>query len=348
MSVSPRQVKNKRNADGVLTGKAGTVYDVRVKYKTMDGEKVYTKKGFPTKKLAEMHEAEMRVKLSNPAYSPSVAAKGKISVHEYLKTWLEQYCTMNLRPNTISGYSDTIKNHINPIIGTLSIQDLTPDILDRMFQKLFEKGLSSASVQRAHIVMSSAMEAAKKYHYIESNPARDTLTKFSSSSNTPEPYTIPQLQQLLHLVSGTEWEMMCVLGGLYGLRISEVLGLRWDNVDLEHGKLNIAEQLPAQLPYTTKIVAELAPPKSTPRLLAITDITRPYFIKQLTLQTKQKELADSCGIKYYDNRLVVAKPDGTPYRRENTSARFGYLLKKLNLQHLRFHDLRHPYVKATT
>ena len=57
MSVASRQVQNKRDASGVLTGRAGTVYDVRIKYKAPEGEKVYTKKGFPTKKAAEQHEA---------------------------------------------------------------------------------------------------------------------------------------------------------------------------------------------------------------------------------------------------------------------------------------------------
>ena len=64
MAISTRQVKNKRDSNGVLTGRPGTVYDVNIKYTAPNGEKkTYSKKGFPTKKEATQHEAEMKAKL---------------------------------------------------------------------------------------------------------------------------------------------------------------------------------------------------------------------------------------------------------------------------------------------
>ena len=65
MAVSSRKVQNKRDSNGVLTGKAGTVYDVNIKYTGQDGKKKsYAKKGFATKKEATQHEAEMKAKLA--------------------------------------------------------------------------------------------------------------------------------------------------------------------------------------------------------------------------------------------------------------------------------------------
>ena len=67
MAISTRQVKNKRDSNGVLTGRPGTVYDVNIKYTAPDGKKKsYAKKGFATKKEAAQHEAEMKTKLQNP------------------------------------------------------------------------------------------------------------------------------------------------------------------------------------------------------------------------------------------------------------------------------------------
>ena len=51
---------------------------------------------------------------------------------------------------------------------------------------------------------------------------------------------------------------------------------------------------------------------------------------------------------YYDNDLVVAKPDGSPISASWVSSQFGKLLEDLDMPHIRFHDLRHPYVKHTT
>ena len=62
MAISTRQVKNKRDSNGILTGRPGTVYDVNIKYTAPDGKKkTYAKKGFATKKEAAQHEAEIVV-----------------------------------------------------------------------------------------------------------------------------------------------------------------------------------------------------------------------------------------------------------------------------------------------
>jgi len=75
--------------------------------------------------------------------------------------------------------------------------------------------------------------------------------------------------------------------------------------------------------------------------LPITEATRPYFEGQLALQARQKELAALSGAEYYDNDLVVAKPNGAPFRRESVSSDFGQLIRRMELPHIRFHDLRH-------
>lgn len=115
---------------------------------------------------------------------------------------------------------------------------------------------------------------------IDSNPARDTITKFGKQGMTPDPYTIEQMRSLLANVKGTWWEFIIVLGGLYGLRVGEILGLRWRNVDLENGTFAVVEQLPYRLPLGTTEVEEMAPVKSSERTLPITESTRPYEVPQ--------------------------------------------------------------------
>ena len=70
--------KNKRDSNGVLTGRPGTVYDVNIKYTAPDGQKKsYAKKGFATKKETAQHEAEMKTKLQNPGQIASIASQRK-------------------------------------------------------------------------------------------------------------------------------------------------------------------------------------------------------------------------------------------------------------------------------
>lgn len=349
MAISTRQVKNKRDSNGVLTGRPGTVYDVNIKYTAPNGEKkTYSKKGFPTKKEATQHEAEMKAKLHNPGQIASIASQRKQTVASYLNEWVESYARVNLRPSTYDGYKKTIANYINPYIGGVALNQLTPAMVDKMFQQIIDKGLKPSTAAGAKRVLSVALSHARKYRYIETNAAKDTLTKFGKSDKTPDPYTPEQVKALMQRVEGTVWEMPVILGGLYGMRRSEILGLRWRNVDLENNTFDVSEQLPFKVPPKTKVIEEMAPPKSNGRKLPITELARPFFLKQFAMQEAQREQAEKDGKPYYDNDLVVAKPDGSPISASWVSSQFGKLLEDLDMPHIRFHDLRHPYVKHTT
>ena len=327
MAIQERTVKNKRNSSGELTGKAGTVYDVNIKYKSDGKSKTYSRKGFPTRREAQLHEAEMKNRLTNPSYTPPMAAQRKLSVQEYMTDWLERHGAANLRPSTRISYQCQMKNHIFPYIGGVFLNQLSPAMLDDLYRQLSEKGLSPTSVKYVHRIMGVSLEHARRYHYIDSNPARDTITKFGKQGDTPDPYNVDQMRTLLACVAGTEWELIIVLGGLYGLRLSEILGLRWRNVDLEGGSFAVVEQLPYRLPASVTTVTEMAPVKSSERTLPVTDITRPYFERHLAQQEAQKRLMSRSGQMYYDNDLVIAKPNGAPERSNRISANFGQLLR---------------------
>jgi len=341
MAIQSRKIKNKRDADGALTGKPGTVYDVNIKYNSPEGRKSYAKRGFATKKEATQHEAEMRTKLQNPVYMPVNPSHGKQIVKEYLDEWVENHGKANLHPSTFASYKGHITNHILPHIGHVQLNQLSPAMLDNMFQQLFDKGLSQSTVRYVQRILSVSMEAARKYRYIEHNPARDIITKFGKQGKTPDPYTIEQVQQFMGKVAGTEWELPVVLAGLYGLRMSEVIGLRWRNVDIEKMQFGVVEQMPFKVPAGTKILDEMAPTKSNDRMLPITETTLPYFMRQFELQERQKAFTRASGGEYYDNDLVIAKPDGSPHRRDRMSANFGQLIRHLEMPHIRYHDLRH-------
>jgi len=264
-----------------------------------------------------------------------------------METWLEQYGKVNLRPSTFASYQGNIKNHIVPNIGHIQLRELTPAMLDDLFKRMFDKGLSQCSVRNVRRILGVALEGARKYRYIEYNPARDVLTKFGQQGKTPDPYNVQQMQQLMGHVIGTEWEMPVMLAGLYGLRMSEILGLRWRNVDIEKGTFAVIEQLPFRLPAGTTIVEKMAEvkgkgaDKSGERLLPITGITLPYFERQLELQSRQRELTKNGGGTYYENDIVVARANGTPHRRDQVSSNFGQMLRRSEFPYIRFHDLRH-------
>ncbi len=345
MAVTARAVKNKRDTEGRLTGRAGTVYDVNVKYKLPDGtKKAYIKKGFLTKLSAQQHEAKMKTELQNPNYFVEMAKpEYNLTVKEYFEDWLQVHVKTNLRPGTYATYSNSAHRYILPYVGNIKLRELSPVILDKLFQRFLDEGLKSSTVLTVKRLLSVALEHARKYRYVDTNAAKDTLTKLTPTQNTAPPFDIEQTKILLESVSNTVWEMPVLLGGLYGLRRSEIVGLRWQNVDLDNNTFTVIEQLPFKLPAATKTIDEMAPTKSkaSMRMLPITDLARPFFEKQLEIQSCQKDYAIHHDLAYYDNDLLIAKQDGTPLQADWISVQFSALLTALNLPHIRFHDLRH-------
>src|SRR5665647_1276337 len=165
MAVSARTVKFKRDADGMLTGRQGTVYDVNIKYKTYEGVKSYQKRGIATKKEALKHEAEMRVRLSKPGARPVPVKDAKRFLADYLTEWLNTYGKNNLRPNSYNGYLTNIRAHIIPHIGNITLQDLTARDLDDLYTKMSGEGLAQNTIKYVHRTLGVALEHARRYRY---------------------------------------------------------------------------------------------------------------------------------------------------------------------------------------
>ena len=173
MAIASRKVVNKKNDDGTKSGKAGTVYDVNIKYKDENGNYLtYGKRGFLTKPEAQEHENEMRKKIMYVGYEPAKADEAKQTLKQYLETWVEVHGKANLRPSTISGYKSHINNHIIPNIGNVPLNRVTPKMIDEMLAKLNDRKLSQSTLRHVQRILSVAFEAARKYGYIDEDRQR--------------------------------------------------------------------------------------------------------------------------------------------------------------------------------
>ena len=179
------------------------------------------------------------------------------------------------------------------------------------------------------------------HHYIQDNPARSLLTKIGAGNKTPDPYTVEQVQKLLGLVIGTKWEMLIILGGLYGLRRNECLGLTWDKFASDNSAFLVDKQLAFDIERNAEYI-EIADVKdNSVRTLPITNETKLFFNRQRKMQQENKELRLALGLPYHENNLVICSDDGRALVPDRVSADFGRLLKQLQMPHIRFHDLRH-------
>lgn len=345
MAIRERKVKNKRNSQGILTGRPGIVYDVNVKVYENGKQKSIAKRGFATRREAELYEAQIKLELqTGSAAMVGYGPESKQKLKEYLPKWYESY-HHNLAKSTRYSYWSGISIHLIPMLGEVSLNKLTPQMIDDMIAQLREKGLAENSVRYCHRILSSALSSAVKYGYIPNNPAKNIITRFSKNAGRKyEKYTVEQVQQLLAFVHGNVLETVVLLAVLFGLRLSEALGLRWRDVDLTHRQITLRGQIPCDLPKDAKIVPHLEPLKDRDegetRSFPITEEAMPIFLRLKQEQADQRRLCKLGGVKYYDNDLVVCKPDGSPYLQKRISAKFNGFMRSTGMSKIRFHDLR--------
>ena len=345
MAIRERKVKNKRNSQGILTGRLGIVYDVNVKVYENGRQKSIAKRGFATRREAELYEAQIKLELqTGSAAMVGYGPESKQKLKEYLPKWYESY-HHNLAKSTRYSYWSGINIHLIPMLGEVSLNKLTPQMIDDMIAQLREKGLAENSVRYCHRILSSALSSAVKYGYIPNNPAKNIMTRFSKNAGRKyDKYTVEQVQQLLAFVHGNALETVVLLAVLFGLRLSEALGLRWRDVDLTHRQITLRGQIPCDLPKDAKIVPHLEPLKDRDegetRSFPITEEAMPIFLRLKQEQADQRRLCKLGGVKYYDNDLVVCKPDGSPYLQKRISAKFNGFMRSTGMSKIRFHDLR--------
>lgn len=321
MAIRERKVKNKRNSQGILTGRSGIVYDVNVKVYENGRQKSIAKRGFATRREAELYEAQIKLELqTGSAAMVGYGPESKQKLKEYLPKWYESY-HHNLAKSTRYSYWSGINIHLIPMLGEVSLNKLTPQMIDDMIAQLREKGLAENSVRYCHRILSSALSSAVKYGYIPNNPAKNIMTRFSKNAGRKyDKYTVEQVQQLLAFVHGNALETVVLLAVLFGLRLSEALGLRWRDVDLTHRQITLRGQIPCDLPKDAKIVPHLEPLKDRDegetRSFPITEETLPIFLRLRQEQADQRRLCKLGGVK------------------------FNGFMRSTGMPKIRFHDLR--------
>lgn len=255
------------------------------------------------------------------------------AVGKYLESWLEA-ARPSVRPQTHRRYEQYVRLHAVPVIGRVSLSKLSPLHLQRLYKDRQDAGLSATSVRHLHAVIHRALGQAARWGYVARNVADlvtpPRMTRLQMRALSPE-----QSRTLVEAAQGDRFEALYVLAISTGMRQGELLGLKWADVDLDSGMI----QVKATLQRTRDGFAFLEP--KTARSRRQVALTRAAVAALRRHKVSQLEERLRCPY-WQDPEIVFATEVGTPVESPNLLRRsFFPLLARAGLPRIRFHDLRH-------
>ena len=326
---------------GHLQEKKGLYYMV-LSYKDKSGKRIskWLPTGLPVKGNKKRAE-DMLMAARTEFVAVEAAIDRDMPFSSYLVQWME-IARSTLKPNTAAGYASMIQNPIAPYfqqrgitLGGLQAVDI------QMFYTSQLKRVSANTVIHYHAIIHRALKYAVKTDLIDVNPA-DKVERPRKDRFTASFYDGNEVNRLFQAARGTPLELPVMLAAFYGLRRSEVVGLKWDAIDFENKTIAIRHTVTAcaEKGRRIEVAADTTKTASSRRTLPLVPA---FQTKLAALKEQQEKNRILCGRSYCTDYLgyVLVDAMGNRLKLSYISTAFPVLLKRNGLRPIRFHDLRH-------
>jgi len=290
---------------------------------------------------------------------PAPTAQG--SVAAFLTYWLETVAIHRLRENTHTRYTACVRLYVVPGLGRKKLAKLTAKDVRTWLDHLrticqcctrgldaardqpqccaagacCRKRLSPLTLAYVHSVLKSALEHAVREEEIPRNVARN-VRMGTPRPRRFEPLTAEEARAFLAATNGHRLSALFELALRTGLRKGELLGLRWEDLDLIGGTASIRRTL--QRTNSAGLTALPTKTHSSERRIALPTECLRSLEQHRDQQTQEREAA---GASWKASGYVFTRPDGSPIEGATLTRHFNALLRRAALRCIRFHDLRH-------
>jgi len=286
-------------------------------------------------------QAEVKEKLKRAIEETrglDIVKAGQYTLGQWMDVWFENYAKLKVRPSSHQTYKGYINNHIKPYVGSIPLSKLTSLDLQKLYKMLLTegridriesknqpKGLSAKTVRNINQIISSALNLAKEQKLLASNPAEAcALPRVEHREMKTLP--VEQLTSFLREAKETGVYEMYYIELATGLRRGELLGLKWQDIDMVNGTIRVQRQVAR---IDGEIVEAPLKTKNSYRTVSI----GPDAIEVLKEQKK----------KVGDSEYVFPSPNGGPISPDSVLNMLHRVLERAGLPKIRFHDLRHTF-----
>ena len=268
----------------------------------------------------------------------------RMTLGEWLDRWLTDYKENTVRPGTLAGYRSCIENYIKPQLGGKQVSLVTSQDVQKLYRRLKENGrvrehprfgsaLSDTTINRLHAIFHQAMEDALHAHIIAKNPTVGATVP--KASHAPKRVlTDKELDTFLDAVREDKiWGDFFYVELTTGLRRGEICGLMWQDFDARNGVLQVRRTL-----HNRKLGVDML--GKTKTRSGERTIVLPRSTAEILRRRKENAIT----------QWIFPDPvrPELPLSPNCAYTHMKAILHKAGLPDIRFHDLRHPYVKHTT
>ena len=335
---------------GHLTLKNGRYYAV-LNYRNAGGQRKtkWISLGLPekgNKRKADAELARLRAEFEPPKEVGDLSSDMLFA--DYLLEWLE-IAKGRLAVATYSSYAAMIKKPVGPYFRqrNLTLRELEARHLQMFYSEMLRK-VKPNTVIHYHAIIHSALKYAVKTDMLVQNVA-DKVDRPKKNGFQPVFLSAEEMQKMFEALRGTKLELPVLVAAFYGFRRGEVLGLKWDAIDFERGTISVIRTVTTITVEgkQMEIEQQSAKTKSSLRTLPLIGSFREYFLQVKEAQELNKQICGNCYNHEYDGFVFVDEL-GERMRANYLTSAFPKFLEDHGLRRMRFHDLRHPYVKHTT
>ncbi|MGM0836766.1 MAG: tyrosine-type recombinase/integrase [Bacillota bacterium] len=293
--------------------------------------------GFSTKKAAQEELTLIQSKVVDGSYfEPSIE-----EFDVFFNRWFERTYRRNVEVTTAESRRTVADKHILTYFKQMRLSNIDTLAIDEFYEAKVEEGLSPAYIKIMHSILNQAFKKAVTWKLLKTNPVSDASPPSVKTTKVKALWTKVETKRFLNLVTERNLETPYLLGIFTGMRRGETLGLKWNDIDFESGKVHVQRSLTRT--KNDGIVFKSVKTDSSNRIVMISE-----YVSTLLKGHKKKQdlIKNKLGISYIDNDLVNCTFDGKPIEPRNLLRQFHTLIKQANLPKITFHDLRHLH--ATT
>ena len=293
-----------------------------------------------TKKDAETKLSELQHQLNTGGY----IKPDKVTLGQFLKQWLADYAAPNLSPETTQAYEIMARKHLIPGLGLIPLQQLTPAHVQAYYtEKLTsgrrdgQGGLSPRTVRHHHRLLHVLLESAVKWQLVQMNVS-DSVDAPKFRPKEMRTFSQEDMLRFLESVKDTEYYAIFYTALFTGMRRSELLAIRWSDVDLDLGFISINRSLH----HLADKSFVFQPPKTAKSRRQVPLAPSNSIVLKLHLETQRatRLLMDQ---PVRDDSLVFCQTDGGPLLPHSISQAWRRLVRKAGFPGIRMHDARHTH-----